>query len=247
MTTKRPLEAYVVPDSEISMGPVGDPEERLEQLNDLSARGHLNPKIIIVGPPGAGKTTLISTYIHGSSPSRSAATHTLGCDFRTRLQTVPNTDGDNTKYPPFNLQLWDIAGEESAMQMTTVFAKNTAGVVIVVDVGLPDQTIKDNLKSWRSVVEKIELENGARPPILVALNKSDEKRSSIKKLDVLKYDIKALDVDGWFETSDTVPDTIASLFASMTLLIAKTLPLGRWFAGPAPPTQEKQADCCLLL
>jgi Ras-related protein Rab-32 len=80
-------------------------------------------KILVVGAPYCGKTSLIRQYVHGSfNPSLKA---TVGVDFA--LKQLHRNGASQV------LQLWDVAGQEKGSSTTRVYFQAAVGAVIVCD------------------------------------------------------------------------------------------------------------------
>ena len=80
-------------------------------------------KILIVGDLMVGKTSIISTFaansFHANRPS------TIGLDFTTRSIEIEGQ--------PFNLEVWDTAGNERFKTLITAYYRGAAGALIVYD------------------------------------------------------------------------------------------------------------------
>ena len=91
-------------------------------------------KIIIIGPTGVGKSTLLNK-ITGKYISDEPALSTIGVDFGVVWD-------DDVK-----LQFWDTAGQERFRSIINSYYRNTAGCLIVYDVANPQsfQNIKQGV------------------------------------------------------------------------------------------------------
>lgn len=82
-------------------------------------------KILVIGEPGIGKTSLIRRYVDNVFDKNYTAT--LGVDFA--LKVVPWENNMQIQ-----LQLWDIAGQERFSSMTRVYYKQATACVIIFDI-----------------------------------------------------------------------------------------------------------------
>lgn len=93
-------------------------------------------KIITVGDSGVGKTNLLARYAKRAFNEHSNPT--IGIDFVPKTMTVRDLS--------IKVQFWDTAGQEKYRSMTTIFYKNTDGVVLVYDITRPETF--NNLTTW---------------------------------------------------------------------------------------------------
>jgi len=81
-------------------------------------------KIIIVGEPAVGKTSLIKKFISG----RFSTDYKASIGTNMFIKELDLDSGMNIK-----LQIWDIAGQERWTEMRHIYYKGTHGVIIVGD------------------------------------------------------------------------------------------------------------------
>ena len=81
-------------------------------------------KVLVVGDPRVGKTSIINRYVHGSFNMHYKLT--LGVDFALKVLHRPSS--------VVRLQLRDIAGQEKAGTMTRVYYRDATAAVVVFDV-----------------------------------------------------------------------------------------------------------------
>lgn len=118
-------------------------------------------KIIVIGDVNVGKTSLIKKYVHDSFSDRYKST--IGVDFALKQIKVEDSK--------FNLQLWDIAGQERFGNMTRVYYRDAVGAIIVYDQTNPNSF--DNIMKWKmDIDEKVSIANYSIPILLIG-NKSD--------------------------------------------------------------------------
>ena len=121
-------------------------------------------KVLVVGDPSVGKSSLIKRYVHNTfSPNYRS---TIGVDFA--LKIIKWDDKTNVR-----LQLWDIAGQERFGNMTRVYYKEAVAAIVVYDV--TRISTFDGIKRWKTDIDsKITLPYSEQsiPAILIA-NKCD--------------------------------------------------------------------------
>jgi small GTP-binding protein len=100
-------------------------------------------KILLCGPAGVGKTSLIMRFIK----SRFASDYklTVGVDILTK-----DVELDNGQI--CTLSIWDIGGQERFSFIRSTFYKGAAGVLLVFD--LSRAATWDAIKNWRAEVKQ---------------------------------------------------------------------------------------------
>ena len=121
-------------------------------------------KIVVVGMHSVGKTALMYRYTHNEFRGHYKAT--IGVDFFQRVLVPPgckreycakfvlggSSSRDVLEGPvpiPTALQLWDVAGQEIGSSYSSVFFREAAGCIVVVDEG--------NLESFQVAVKAMNL------------------------------------------------------------------------------------------
>lgn len=131
----------------------------------------LSLKLILVGDPSVGKTSLLGRIIDNSYKSNPPTT--LGVDFSFRPIEI---EGSKVK-----LQLWDTAGQEKYRSLINSYYKHSDGIIMVFD--LSDMNSFENLvQNW---LLKVVSHTGNIPPKLLILgNKKDlkEQRSDFEEV-----------------------------------------------------------------
>ena len=150
-------------------------------------------KIIMVGDPGVGKTSLINRYVNNLF--REDYKSTIGVDFALKTFTRNKCS--------VRMQLWDIAGQERFSSITRVYCKDTHGVIVVFDVARWMTT--QSISSWKEKIDNyLEDYYDTKDPIpaLLIANKIDlapedweETKAQLQKLVKKHHFIKL------FETS----------------------------------------------
>eukprot|EP00758_Cryptobia_borreli_P005781 Tbor_TRINITY_DN4987_c5_g1::TRINITY_DN4987_c5_g1_i1::g.9809::m.9809 len=130
-------------------------------------------KIILIGDSGVGKSAITFRFCDNVFYEYGAPT--LGVDFKyTRVQTLE-------KVPRIaRLQVWDTAGQDTFLTLTTSFYRSAAGILICFD--LTNRETFLNLDRWMERVK--DNVGGVLPPIIVVgckldLAKSDSGNGSL--------------------------------------------------------------------
>ena len=100
---------------------------------NVDYRGNVFLKIVLLGDPGVGKTSLIHRYCNYYFRSHYKAT--IGVDFITKEISV---DGKS-----LTIQVWDTAGQERFHSLGTSFYRGADGCILTYDV--------TNLSSFRNL------------------------------------------------------------------------------------------------
>jgi len=120
-------------------------------------------KIVIIGPPAAGKTSLVRRFTYGTFER--GYKQTIGVDFEVR--TVKWSEN-----LVMHVQLWDIAGQERFSAVVPQFYRNAAAALVVFDV-TDEATLQSALK-WNEHLQKHEIQsNGNNIPVMLIANKAD--------------------------------------------------------------------------
>ena len=119
-------------------------------------------KILIVGNPSVGKTSVIRSFVYGTFTAGYKAT--IGVDFCLKILDL------NEGKTVARLQLWDIAGQERFGNMTRVYYSAAHAAIIVCD-NTSENTFYD-VEKWRNdILAKMDLETPI--PMLMLINKCD--------------------------------------------------------------------------
>ena len=194
-------------------------------------------KILIIGDPGIGKTSLIHRYITNEFLENTKSTMAL--DYQTKEVNITPND-------KIILKLWDTAGSEKYNSIAKNYFTNCDGIILCFDV----TNIKtfNNLNNWINYInnyveilenkeneeeeEEDEIENEDnkvvikwlgdekyKPTIVLAGTKSDTdgEKVNIEEIDKLKTILKC----EYFETSSKIGDGIENLFLFMAKEIFK--------------------------
>lgn len=138
-------------------------------------------KIVIIGEPAVGKTSLVKKYISSSTIS----------DYRASIGTnisIKETNINyNSKSTKVSIQLWDIAGQERWTQMRHMYYRGSHGAFIVADMTRRNTFEHIETFWYPDIIKYCE-----GIPIILLANKSDLKENiTEKELDILKKKINA--------------------------------------------------------
>lgn len=115
-------------------------------------------KIVVLGNPGVGKTSIIQRYVHNKFQKSYAAT--LGFNIFTRYLTIAEKK--------VGLSIWDVGGQEAFRKFAFRYLLETDAAVFVTDVTRPE-TI-ESLTMWNEQLDKV---SNRKIPKIVLLNKID--------------------------------------------------------------------------
>ncbi|XP_068125649.1 ras-related protein Rab-7b [Hyperolius riggenbachi] len=126
-------------------------------------------KINIIGPLGAGKTSILNQYVH--KWFRNDYRNTLGAHILSKIMQVEQKS--------LKLQIWDTGGQERFRSLVSSFYKGSDGCMLVFDVTDHDSFV--SLETWRKdFMDKIQTPTGAFPMIILG-NKIDLKERQVSK------------------------------------------------------------------
>ncbi|MBN2156314.1 MAG: GTP-binding protein [Candidatus Lokiarchaeota archaeon] len=100
-------------------------------------------KVLLCGPAGVGKTSLIMRFI--KSKFQTDYKLTVGVDILTKDVELPNDQ-------ICTLSIWDIGGQERFSFIRSTFYKGAAGALLVFD--LSRAATWDEIKNWRAEVKQ---------------------------------------------------------------------------------------------
>ena len=106
-------------------------------------------KLIIIGDANVGKTKIIERYVNNCFNPCSIAT--TGIDFFTKKIKISNL---NVK-----LQILDTAGQEQFMAITSLYIKNSNGIILVYDILMFEEVsaLEDSDKLKNNIIEFINI------------------------------------------------------------------------------------------
>lgn len=146
----------------------GQPMSRSLSSNGSSVAKRL--KILMLGDSGVGKSSLVMRWTQDTfSPS---LTSTVGVNFKSKKVTI--------RGEPFQIQVWDTAGQEHFHKITTSYYKGAHGIMLVYDVS--DQKSADSVEYWVKNIRSHASENvqlaliGNKIDLRSETNKESEER-----------------------------------------------------------------------
>jgi small GTP-binding protein len=141
-------------------------------------------KVIIVGEPGVGKTSLVKKYITGQFSKDYKAS--IGTNMFIEKQIIM----DDENPIEISLQLWDIAGQERWINMRHVYYSGTQGALVVGDLTRL-RTFDQIEKFWYPDLIKY----CGNIPFLLIANKSDLSKGNVKeRIEPLKETLNAFSI-----------------------------------------------------
>jgi len=183
-------------------------------------------KILLLGDSGVGKTNLMVRYLAGEFMPDGKPT--IGVDFKS---TTISANGDFV-----GLQIWDTAGLEQHLSLTSQYYRDADGVVVVFD--LTRRNTFDNVRYWMNEIRKNCDLNTVK---IIAIGNKSDLQSNIVITDRDIEDLKKLYRVEYFETSAKDHSGIDDAFMD---LIQKVW-THRFYNPPVKPTNkapEKLAD-----
>ena len=123
-------------------------------------------KVVILGEPGVGKTSIISRYV--TNQFFPVVISTTGASYSTKLLKI---DNDNK----IKFQIWDTAGQERFRSLAKIFYQNAVAVILVYDI-----TVRETFEQLKEYWIK-EIEENAPADIILAIaaNKSDNYQNEL--------------------------------------------------------------------
>jgi len=173
---------------------VNCPEIGQEQLELFSSNG-ISPKVIIVGNPAVGKSSLLNRMAHNEFTNEYKST--IGVSY-TPIEFLFNN-------VPVKLAMWDMAGQEQYNSVNKLYFRGANVVFLCFDLGNP-QSFND-IEKWRAIIN--ENTSGLFGVFLVGCKSDLQKK--ISENEIKNYCIQ--NKLEYFETS--------SKAASMTTELAK--------------------------
>jgi Ras-related protein Rab-5C len=153
-------------------------------------------KIIVVGDPAVGKTSLIRR--HATNKFEENYAPTIGTDFVLKIVNLEDME--------ITCTIWDIGGHEGFMNIRNVYYEGADGAVIIYDV-TREQTFK-NIKKWYEDFTKVV---GIIPTAIIG-NKIDlDKKIKTQAAEKLALELHAI----FYETSAKTGENVNKAFGHL--------------------------------
>ena len=149
-------------------------EEEEEEIEEEEKEEGENIKVILVGDPGTGKTSLINVSVGQKFKEKSDSTL-----LSTFVQKKFQKDGKD-----YILNIWDTAGQEKYRAMTKIFIKDSKIVIFVYAINNKESFVGLQAYWLRSIKEAL----GEEPVYGMVGNKCDLfMKEEVKEADGKKY------------------------------------------------------------
>ena len=130
-------------------------------------------KLLVVGPGGAGKTSIIEQLLEGTfTPDTKISTHGVVVSCWDELRS----DRDE----PIRLNVWDFGGQEIQHSTHEFFLTERAVYLLVVN-PRQDQRVQDEIYHWLDLIRM----NAPDAPVIVALSQQDKFEGHVRDADSL--------------------------------------------------------------
>jgi small GTP-binding protein len=188
-------------------------------------------KVVLVGTHAAGKTSLVTRFVHGSFSANVAMT--VGAAYISKILTI----GDQR----IQLDIWDTAGSEKYRSLTPLYYRDARAAIIVFDV-----TRLETLEDASFWVGELREKSQSLALVYGAANKCDA--VSLRKVTPKQVEDFAFEnqIDVIKETSALNGQGIAEIFEQMAKDFLAMPPLPVDDAGiieADPDVDTKRMDC----
>lgn len=120
-------------------------------------------KIICIGNPSVGKTSLIKRYVHGIYSQNYKST--IGVDFAVKRVCFPLSNQNNANV---TLHFWDLAGQDRFGAQVSIYFRGSHGAICIYDIS--NNESKESIKKWKSILDD---HTGGNVPSILLVNKID--------------------------------------------------------------------------
>jgi len=170
-------------------------------------------KIIILGKSGTGKTSYANKWIRNKFSENYKST--IVSEFSSKLY--------NYKDKIYNINLWDIAGQDHHAVAAKVFMKDAVGCITMSDV-TEEESLNEAVK-WKKFLDENELFPDKNPmPNMIIQNKVDlEPENEAQDMTKLENFCKENKFDCCFKTSAKTGFNINESMGKLIEIIAKRL------------------------
>jgi small GTP-binding protein len=192
----------------------------------MRSLGISDSKVILVGDPSVGKTSIIQQYHVRQFDEDGEAT--IGASFVSKLM--------DTSHGPIQVHIWDTAGQERYRGLIPMYSRNAVASLLVVDVS--NAQSYDNIQMWLSIVQA----NCARDcQVYVVANKIDLPIAiPIEKLE----EWAAAQSFPFFRTSAKDYKSVAAVFEAVAEHVGQLIKSKTEISGPVLNPQPKGGKCC---
>ncbi len=108
----------------------------------LQSRPKFNFKILLLGDPAVGKTSLVTRFVHGKFTK----------DYLVTVGMEPYSQHVKIGSTSITLNIWDIAGQQEFQSLRTLFFKGAKATVLVFDLTRRDTF--ENIYDWHQESDK---------------------------------------------------------------------------------------------
>ena len=174
-------------------------------------------KIVIVGPPAAGKTTLFNRYCFNSFNMDTKMT--IGINFQSTYLKVRLRNGTAIEEKYVANSIFDFGGQERFRPLIPKFLEGANGAILIFD--SVSFTSFDKLDYW---YEKLK-ENTHSIPIMLVGSKSDlldkTPQNEIVSKNAINQYLEEKEINGYFLTSALENHNVLEVFKKLTKLMLK--------------------------
>lgn len=172
-------------------------------------------KIVIVGPPAAGKTTLFNRYCFNSFNMDTKMT--IGISFQSTYLKVRLRNGAAIEEKYVANSIFDFGGQERFRPLLPKFLEGANGALLIFD--SVSFTSFDKLDYWHSKL----IENTHSIPIILVGSKSDlldkTPQNEIVSKNAINQYLEDRKLDGYFLTSALENHNVLEVFKKLTKLM----------------------------
>jgi len=154
-------------------------------VNNLAKKKYFF-KVLVAGPPGAGKTSFLRRYIKDKFDE--SIMMTIGVDFYLKVL-------DFNENLTCSLQLWDFGGQKQFEKLHETYVKGASGALLLIDLTrIPNMNI---VIKWMDIVrlEKKDL------PVVILGSKADLKELIIVDKGYIKKIMNKFNINHYLKTS----------------------------------------------
>ncbi len=174
-------------------------------------------KIVIVGPPAAGKTTLFNRYCFNSFNMDTKMT--IGINFQSTYLKVRLRNGTAIEEKYVANSIFDFGGQERFRPLIPKFLEGANGALLIFD--SVSFTSFDKLDYWYSKL----IENTHSIPIILVGSKSDlldkTPQNEIVSNNLINQYVEMRNLNGYYLTSALDNYNVLEVFKELTKLILK--------------------------